>query len=309
MSVLPHDHHARMDRVRLSLDGLSLGDSFGQQIFHRQNWTTSFRARELPPGPWRYTDDTEMALGIAEVLDEYQTIHQDRLAHVFATRYALNPYRGYGSGAHDILSAIGRGESWQVAAQQAFDGQGSLGNGGAMRAPPVGAYFADDNDETVVEQARLSAEVTHHHLEGIAGAIAVAIAAAWAARRWAKMNDDSPAEMFSKVIAHTPSGETRSRIQRAANISLTGWQHHAAEQLGNGGCVTAADTVPFCLWIVARHLDDFTEALWTTAHVGGDIDTNCAIVGGILALAVGREGLPTNWLRQREPLPQESGRE
>ena len=42
----------------------------------------------------------------------------------------------------------------------------------------------------------------------------------------------------------------------------------------------------------AARLHDYREALWSTVQVEGDIDTNCAIVGGIVALAVGREGLP-----------------
>lgn len=48
-----------------------------------------------------------------------------------------------------------------------------------MRVAPVGAFFADDMD-LVVSQARASAEVTHAHNEAIVGAIAVAVAAAWA---------------------------------------------------------------------------------------------------------------------------------
>lgn len=44
---------------------------------------------------------------------------------------------------------------------------------------PLGAWFADDLDR-VVSEARASAEVTHFHPEGQAGAIAIAVAAAWA---------------------------------------------------------------------------------------------------------------------------------
>ena len=51
-----------------------------------------------------------MALGIYEVLNDYGFIFQDELARVFALRYATDIYRGYGAGAHRILSAIGRGE-------------------------------------------------------------------------------------------------------------------------------------------------------------------------------------------------------
>jgi ADP-ribosylglycohydrolase len=47
-------------------------------------------------------------------------------------------------------------------------------------------------------------------------------------------------------------------------------------------------------------LDNYSEAIWATIGVFGDIDTNCAIVGGIVALAAGRESIPKDWLEARE---------
>jgi ADP-ribosylglycohydrolase len=73
-------------------------------------------------------------------------------------------------------------------------------------------------------------------------------------------------------------------------------------ELGNGSRITCQDTVPFCLWAAARHLDDYEAALVTTIRAGGDIDTNCAIVGGIVSLAVGRDGIPSDWIADREEL-------
>ena len=66
--MVPTDHAARLQRVRLALDGLSLGDVFGQHFFAPELWRAEFNSRELPPAPWKYTDDTEMALAIADVL-------------------------------------------------------------------------------------------------------------------------------------------------------------------------------------------------------------------------------------------------
>jgi ADP-ribosylglycohydrolase len=77
----------------------------------------------------------------------------------------------------------------------------------------------------------------------------------------------------------------------------------AAERLGNGSGVTAADTVPLCMWLVCQHPDDFHEALWTTVSALGDRDTTCAIVGGVLACRVGLAGIPPFMLDAREPLP------
>lgn len=88
----------------------------------------SICCREGPP-PWPYTDDTEMALGIVEVLRRQGCIEQDDLADIFAHRYGLNLYRGYGARAYSVLEAIGDGESWQTASGSIFDGMGSMGNG------------------------------------------------------------------------------------------------------------------------------------------------------------------------------------
>jgi ADP-ribosylglycohydrolase len=169
-----------------------------------------------------------------------------------------------------------------------------------MRAAPVGAYFTGDFAEVAL-QAWRSADVTHAHPDGIAGGIAVAVASAWAAEH-PGADAKSAADLFECVLMHTPESPTRSGVERAARLPLDTWEFHAAEQLGCGHNVRSDDTVPFCLWVAARHLDDFTEALWTAARVGGDADTTGAIIGGIVALAVGAEGLPRNWLARREEL-------
>lgn len=296
------DHQVRMTRLALSLDGLSVGDAFGERFF-LPGMVEYCRAnqRQLPTPPWRYTDDTEMALGIAEVLAEHGRLHQDALAERFARRYMRNPQRGYGATAHEILAAIHRGVPWQIASHRAFDGEGSMGNGSAMRVGPLGAYYADSFD-AVAKAARASAEVTHAHSEGIAGAIAVAVAAAWA-WQWSKLADRAPGEELLRVVlAYTPQGETRRGIEKALTLPLETTGVAAAHELGSGQRVTAPDTVPFTLWCAANHLDDYEEALWTTVAGLGDRDTTCAIVGGIVALSAGQESIPSTWLAARESL-------
>jgi ADP-ribosylglycohydrolase len=81
----------------------------------------------------------------------------------------------------------------------------------------------------------------------------------------------------------------------------------AVHELGNGRYTSADDTVPYALWAAARHLDNYEQAIWTTASTGGDIDTTCAIVGGIVAAHTGVEDLPARWLSAREPLPAWAG--
>jgi len=292
----PADHRECLERALLSLEGLSVGDAFGGKFF-----TPPGRDRAVPPPVWRYSDDTEMALVIVGVLERHGRIEQEDLASLFARRYQADPYRGYGLSVRRVLEGIGEGGPWHASARSIYGGNGSISNGGAMRVAPLGAYFADDLGE-VVEQARASAEVTHAHPEGQAGAIAVAVAAAWA---WHARNRPGPRpgrEMIALALEHTPRGETRAGLEKASSLGLDVPVEEAVAVLGNGSRITAPDTVPFALWCAARHADDYGEALWTAVSAGGDNDTNCAIVGGIVVLANGREAIPEGWLAAREPL-------
>lgn len=293
---LSSDPAKRRRRALIALDGLSVGDAFGEQFFIPGVREICIGTKQPPEGPWPFTDDTVMALAICGVLFEYEEIDQAALAEEFAERYSTDPYRGYGEGAQRLLHQIAAGADWREATQAAFGGEGSLGNGGAMRAAPVGAYFADDL-ELVVEQARASAEITHAHPEGIAGAIAVAVAAAYAWR-----DDRDAEELLSFVLEHTPEGQVASGIAQALDVPLDEWEYDAAEQLGDGNQVTAADTVPFSLWCAAAHLDSYRDAIWAGARAAADIDTVCAIVGGVVAGAVGRRGIPAEWIDAREEL-------
>jgi ADP-ribosylglycohydrolase len=170
-----------------------------------------------------------------------------------------------------------------------------------MRIAPLGAYFADDFERAAAE-ARASAEVTHGHPEGQAGAVAVAVAAAYASRVGAGQERPAPGRIIALALEYTPAGETRQGLEEALQLGPDASVITAASQLGSGYRVTSPDTVPFCLWCADRHIDSFTEAMWTTVSGLGDRDTTCAIVGGIVALAAGRASIPAEWLRSREPL-------
>jgi ADP-ribosylglycohydrolase len=282
-----------MSTALLSLEGLSLGDAFGEMFFHPQAFTW-LQERRLPPGRWHWTDDTHMALSIVENLRQHGRIEQDALAQAFAARFREDPNRGYAGGAVRLLRAVAQGKEWRDIAATLFPG-GSYGNGGAMRAAPIGGFYAGD-PERAAKEARLSAVITHAHSEGQAGAMAVAAAAAVAA------SADCPTgqRFLTAVLPYIPPSAVKEGIERAQNIASTDFAE-AVSVLGTGAAVSAQDTVPYCLWRVAYHLDNFEEALWQTAAGFGDVDTTCAIVGGIVALSVGN--LPGEWLAKREPLP------
>jgi ADP-ribosylglycohydrolase len=200
-----------LQNALLALEGLSVGDAFGECFFSAP--AEFLRDRNLPSPPWVCTDDTQMAVSIVETLREHGRIQQDVLAGAFARRFVAEPYRGYGDGTFALLSRIARGEDWRTAAPQIF-GIGSYGNGAAMRAAPIGGFFSG-NPSRAAAEARLAAVVTHAHPEGQAGAMAVAAAAALAAGR----RDLAGRELIRETLSYVPDGETRSRIEAALDIS------------------------------------------------------------------------------------------
>jgi ADP-ribosylglycohydrolase len=296
----PPDYAERMARARLSLEGLSVGDAFGEWFFAPQA-LTFLREREMPPKPWPYTDDTAMAMSIVEVLRRHGRIEQDELARRFADRFACEPNRGYGGMACQILRAIARGAHWSDVSRRAFAGEGSMGNGGAMRAGPIGAWFADDLG-VAAEQAALSAEVTHAHPEGQAGAIAVAVAAAQACRLSQSGAICAGGDLIRTAIEYTPDGPTRDGLLQALRVGFETPAAEAGRILGNGSRVVSGDTAPFAIWSAAKHLASYEEALWATVSAWGDMDTTCAIVGSIVVMATGLDGIPEVWRRSRESL-------
>jgi len=290
-----------LERTWLSLDGLSVGDAFGERFFGSTHEVLQrISRRELPETPWTYTDDTEMALSIVEILKEHGRIEQNLLAACFARRMQFN--RGYAQGTYAVLCGVRDGLDWRSLTQASFRGMGSFGNGAAMRVAPLGAFFADQPLTIVCDQARLSAEVTHSHPEGIAGAIAVAVAAALA---WQRRDAGGTLgrTWITAVRDAIPHGYTRDAVGEALDVAPNATIIDAVKLLGNGSGVTAPDTVPLCVWVAAHASQGFEEALWQTVGALGDRDTTCAIVGGILALRVGHNGVPQHWIKSREKLP------
>lgn len=287
-----------IDRAQLSLEGLSVADAFGEQLLHAGPYarSLSLSERTAPVGrTWQWTDDTAMAISIVEELVA-GGIDPASLAQRYARRYIAEPARGYGRGAHEVLQAIASGAPHDIAAQALFGGEGSCGNGGGMRAAPIGAYFAGALDDAI-EHARRSALPTHAHPDGIAGAIAIAVAAALVFD-----GERDARTILDTVVVHTPDGPTREGLRRTLAF-LGADAVTVAAELGNGSRVTSADTIPFAVWCAATHLTDYAGALWECGLVGGDIDTTCAMVGGIVVGATGASAIPADWQASREPLP------
>ena len=194
-------------RAWLSLQGLSVGDTFGERFFGPpEDALGRIARRELRAPPWTYTDDTEMALSIFEVLRERGEIDQDQLADRFAARMQFD--RGYGQGTYAILCGVKEGRDWRALTQAGFRGMGSFGNGAAMRVPLWG-LFADA--QAWIASSRLSAKGSITP-EGV----------------WWHRRSGRPALAWRERDAAGPLGQAGSRIR----ISALGTRMRSMRQLG-----------------------------------------------------------------------------
>jgi ADP-ribosylglycohydrolase len=294
------NHQDRLHLARKALDGIAIGDAFGESFFGQTDQVLSYiQKREIPESSWEFTDDTVMAISVYEQLDKYSTIDQDHLAKAFAEKHKLDPNRGYGATARMILRSIENGENWRKVANEVFDGMGSMGNGAAMRVAPIGAYFWDDLEQ-VKEECQKSAVVTHAHPEASVGAMAVGIATALSANM-TKADISFEANDFIKaIVEQLPVSDTRSKIEKSMTLPLSYDIRTIQTVLGNGTKMLAQDTVPFSIWCAAHHLSSFEDALWKAVSVLGDRDTICAIVGGIVMMSSKTENIPSLWKNQVE---------
>ena len=277
----------------LALAGLSTGDAFGQSLFI-PDAIEYIRRRELPTPPWRWTDDTQISLSVVEELRYRGWIDQDALARRLAWRYSTDPVRGYGGQTHQIMERIAHGEYFRSVTRSVKDG-GSYGSAASARAAPLGAYFSG-NPGRASREARLAAGITHAHLEGLAGAQAVAVAAALISEKTALKGSD----LLLEVLKYIPDGEVSRRIAAVSEIPPSGYQD-AVRHFRAGPDHSTMTTVPFSLWVATNYADNFAEALWRTVAALGVRDTTCAIVGSLVALS--SRHIAEEWILRREPLP------
>lgn len=112
--------------------------------------------------------------------------------------------------------------------------------------------------------------------------MAVAAAAALVA---APAGPPTPEALIEEVVALLPRSAVGAGLRRAGDMLDYDDAGTVAAVLGCGRRTSAHDTVPFALWSAARALGDFEGGFWATAQVGGDVDTTCAIAGGVVAAA------------------------
>ena len=282
-----------VERFTGSLLGLALGDAFGAPLeggpIERFVWRLIGKTRS---GKMRWTDDTQMSLDLAESLISNGCLDCDDAARRFAASYRWS--RGYGPSAARLLKKIRRGADWREANQTVFK-KGSFENGGAMRSPVVGLFFAGCMKE-VAAAARESASITHAHPLGLEGAVFIAVATATASLL------GQPHEVFESAAAHCAQPEFLRRAE-VADIWLKSDSPLRASdvrsQLGNG--IAAAQSCVTAAYIAVRFVHrPFDEMLSFVASCRGDVDTIGAMAGAIWGASRGVSELPADHLNQLE---------
>ncbi len=198
---------------------------------------------------------------------------------------------------------------------------GSCGNGSAMRVAPLGAFIyensinLDDPIAHLIEQATLQAQVTHCHSEGIAGSIAMSLLGYYLAPFGLRVLDPelynilkkdlTPQKVYDFVLSYLPSGKVYDGIVKASKLSFDVPLMKLIEILGNGTHVTCQDTVPLCIYLTIKGLftykleNYYEESIIETCKCFGDVDTNCAMVGGLVAII---NPPPAKWIRYCQPM-------
>jgi ADP-ribosylglycohydrolase len=134
----------------------------------------------------------------------------------------------------------------------------SNGNGSAMRVAPIGLYY--NNEEDVLEQAKLSSIPTHNSKQAINGAQAIALAVFLAKQKMEK----------NKI-----KEEIEKRFNYSLDYSLEDLQKKYTYKMN------CEDCVPEAIYIFLQ-ANDFEDGIRKAISIGGDTDTIACMVGGIL---------------------------
>ena len=293
MNTTIHDaHESTRSRILGSLIGLSVGDALGATLeFAFDGATPEPRvetALGMPGGgchgvaPGQVTDDTELALALASALADRDP------ADGFPASAAVDAYRAwFASDPFDVGITC----SSAFCPRHGLPSATSQSNGSLMRIAPLAAWAASRDDADIARLAIADASITHDsrivHLSTAAYAVTVA----------ALVRGERPREAIEKAeawleleAAEDPAARTvlawaaRSPVDGEFTDAVgerQGWAKHAFRlafyHLRNGSA--------------------FEDAMAHVLGVGGDTDTNAAIVGAAMGARDGFEKIPPEWFR------------
>ncbi len=286
MNAPPPAHQALEDRAVGALLGLAIGDAVGT--------TLEFQSRDsgpplrdmvgggpfgLAPGTW--TDDTSMALALADTLAGKATFDPRELMNRFVNWWRWGVYSPTGE-CFDIgmttCTALAQFERDGNPIAGSTDPQ-SAGNGSLMRLAPVAIWGVVMGDATMRAVAREQSATTH-------GASACVDAC----------------EAYALILCAAIKGAALEEALRAASsVTAAGpigpildgsWRGKARHEIASSGYV--AHSLEAALWCVAE-TESYRDAVLLAANLGDDADTTAAITGQLAGALYGAVGIPEEW--------------
>ncbi|GBC63891.1 ADP-ribosylglycohydrolase family protein [Desulfonema ishimotonii] len=289
----------RQDRFRGVILGTAIGDAVGlpAEGISRRRSERLFKGRwhhRLIFGRGMVSDDTEHTVFVAQSL----------LAH------PASPEQFAGRLSRCLrwwLLSLPAGVGWAtlralirlcVGISPGKSGVWSAGNGPAMRAAPVGAFFAESPD---LRDAclRAATRITHTDPRALTGAKAVADMVARSIREGGTQRPAWPEFLSLLRSAGEGDGEWLALTERLTAAWEKGLDvREFAAELGLDRGVTGYvyHTVPVALYAWYRHFGNFSETLCAVWDCGGDTDTTGAIAGALAGAVTGESGMPHDWV-------------
>ncbi|EIK67853.1 ADP-ribosylglycohydrolase family protein [Pseudomonas synxantha BG33R] len=275
-----------MDRYRGSLLGLACGDAVGTTVEFMPRGSFSPVTDMLGGGPFnlkpgQWTDDTSMALCLAESL-----LHKGGFdANDQMGRY-LNWWKcGYLSSTGECFDIGMTIRDALAMFQQTGDGFSgstnpySAGNGSMMRLAPVVLFYFPDL-ENIRHFTAQSSRTTHAAQEAI-----------------------ECCQLLAEAISNALNGASKGEVLSFSNTSLSAPKVTAiargeyrdkthTEIVGSGYAVASLEAAFWCF----DHTASFAEAVLAAANLGDDADTTAAIVGQLAGAYYGVHAIPIGWL-------------
>ncbi len=266
--------------------GMAMGDAFGARFENLQRGDIRLDGEiGVYQGKNLYTDDTQMAVGIAELLVSDSPITPVTIADALIRAYRRDPRFGYSQLTRQMLEEAQSGEAF-ISFLSREELRERKSDGAAMRALPIG-LLADTRD--VIRIATHSAEITHGHPDALAATIGIALIAH---ERY--QHRSSFPEIMSKIPELIPNltPEAKEYLMRVIgggwnpDTILVGYESYGVpytESLILLGAVCA---------VLHTFGDRPGEALMQSVLLGGDTDTTASIVLGAALIYPGDTSLP-----------------
>jgi ADP-ribosyl-[dinitrogen reductase] hydrolase len=178
----------------------------------------------------------------------------------------------------------------------ARSGVWSAGNGPLMRAPIIGVWFADGDDDTRNRFTDTSTLITHRDPRALECARMISLVTAMVAR---KGEATTTVEILDAVDGCATSEDMTRRLKLLRQALERGDTVSDLADLisAKPGYVTgfAPDSATVAIYAWLRHRGDFRAAVEAVIRAGGDTDTIAFITGSIAAIECGTEHLPEDW--------------